>query len=76
MRLFHGCVGVINYTNYSVGPVSCFLKKNTCLTVLATMLLTTLTNLAKDRDILLITLLVLKILIKILFGKTVGLNFL
>jgi hypothetical protein len=28
VRLFHGCVGVINYTNYSIGPVSCFLKKN------------------------------------------------
>jgi hypothetical protein len=28
MRLFHGCVGVINYTNCSVDPVSYFLKKN------------------------------------------------
>jgi hypothetical protein len=33
MKLFHDCVGVINYTNYSVEPVSCFLKKNLCLIV-------------------------------------------
>jgi hypothetical protein len=27
MRLFHGCVGVINYTNYSVGLVSLFSRE-------------------------------------------------
>jgi hypothetical protein len=74
MRLFLCCVGVINYTNYSVGPVSCFLKKNMCLIVMVTMILTTFTNLTKDIDILLITLLVLKRVHN--FVKIEGLNFL
>jgi hypothetical protein len=55
-------VGVINYTNYSAGPVSCFLKKTTCLIVLVTMIrvLTAFINLTKDIDIMLFTFLVLK----------------
>jgi hypothetical protein len=61
MRLFHGCVGVINYTNYSVGPVSCFLKKEHGFNSAGYNDINNIYKSVKRHiDILLITLLVLK----------------